>query len=612
MTVGFAFRWALRSALLLLLALFGPITAGTALAGDCAPEARAGWSETEADAWAVLARGEVFDAEAYAPEGPQRRVLRPQVLRAFLTCPTLAGALGQRGVALKGAVVPGVLDLALADVLVRFSCSDCFLAGISAPNAHWHEALVLDRSKVRGALDFDLARFDGEFQAWDLRAGKDLTFNEATVGRGLDLRGLGATGSLKMRNATVGARLRLDGARLAALDLGGSKIGGQAILSGIRIDGRAVLDGMAIGDDLLLRSYEDGPNPVIGAAFDATQVARMNARGESVLNLNNSHIAGRLEIAEATLNGPLSLDAVRVGEDIWLRDCSRVAGPITMPFARIGQNLDFSTTRLHSIDATGSKIQGELRLGAMGSARLTAPVWSEAAEFVLRNVSVAAWVDAADSPANGTSAGRKTCPPPGAEQGANGVEHGRDPWPPRIDVIGFSYDRAGGLGRGVEAQRAESWYVDWLARQQPFSLDPYGRLARFLSDNGREAAADEVRYAGKERQLAESVGLPKTLLFLQKIFVGYGIHTWYVLAWVIGLVLLGSLVFARSPEAKASRMPYCLAYSTEMLLPFVRLRRLHGDVEFAGPTRYYLYLHKFMGWVCGLFFVSALAGLFKV
>lgn len=604
---------ALAGALLLLLVLLGPFAVvfpgRAALAGGCAEQSRAGWSETEAEAWAALARGEVFDAEAYAPERLERRVLRPGFLRDLLTCHELTASLGQTGAAFDGAVVPGVLDLGLSDIAVRFSCTRCYLAGIAAANTHWRQALVLDRSKVRGKLNFDLARFDGELRGRDLEVGGDIALNEVSIGRSLDLRGLDAKGALRMRNAAVDGRLRLDGARLAALDLGGSAVGGQAILSGIRVEERAVLDGMALGDDLLLRSYDKGPKPVVGAAFGEAEIARLIAGGESVLNLNNTRIAGRLEIAEATLNGPVSLDAVRVGEDIWLRDCSRVAGPITMPFARVGQNLDLSTTRLHSIDATGSQIQGELRLGALGSARLTAPVWSEGAEFVLRNVSVAAWVDAADSPVDG----RKTCPPPAAAS-ENGVDHqdGAAPWPPRIDVIGFSYDRAGGLGRGVEGQRNERWYVDWLARQRPFSLDPYGRLARFLSANGRDAAADQVRFAGKERQLAESGGLTKILLFLQKIFVGYGIHTWYVLTWVIGLVLLGSVVFARTPEAKAHRMPYCLAYSAEMLLPFVRLRRLHGDVEFQGSTRYYLYFHKFMGWVCSFFFVSALAGLFKV
>jgi hypothetical protein len=307
-----------------------------------------------------------------------------------------------------------------------------------------------------------------------------------------------------------------------------------------------------------------------------------------------------LEIAHARINGPVILDAIRVEEDIWLRECSLVLGHIQMPFARIGQNFDLSTTVLQSIDATGSTIGGELRLGATGSAQLTAPVWYSMGQMILRNVSVSAWVDSTGSgiPRN------KNCPP------VKSVNDELDPWPPRIDIIGFSYDRAGGLGGGTD--RPQDWYVEWLARQVPFSLDPYRRLADYLLTNGRVAAANQVLYAGKERQLEESEGLTRALLFLQWIFVGYGIRTWYILFWVLGMILLGALVFSRTQEARLRNMPYCLAYSTETFLPFVELRRQHGEIDFAGRTRYYLYLHKLMGWVCSLFFVSALAGLFEV
>jgi len=357
---------------------------------------------------------------------------------------------------------------------------------------------------------------------------------------------------------------------------------------------------MRIGGNLLLRTWRNGPKPEIGGDYSLEDVQGLAQNGEYVVVLNNTTIGGRLEIAHARINGSVTLDAIRVEEDIWLRDCSLVLGHIQMPFARIGQNFDLSTTVLQSIDATGSTIGGELRLGATGSARLTAPVWYPKGRMVLRNVSVSAWIDSTASgiPRN------KNCPP------VKAANYKPDPWPPRIDVIGFSYDRAGGLGGG--ADRPEDWYVEWLARQVPFSLDPYRRLADYLLTNGRVAAANQVLNAGKERQLEESDGLTRILLFLQRTFVGYGIRTWYILAWVLGMIPLGALVFRRTQEARLRNMPYCLAYSTEAFLPFVELRRKHGDIDFAGGTRYYLYLHKLMGWVCSLFFVSALAGLFEV
>ena len=126
------------------------------------------------------------------------------------------------------------------------------------------------------------------------------------------------------------------------------------------------------------------------------------------------------------------------------------------------------------------------------------------------------------------------------------------------------------------------------------------------------AAASQVLYAGKQRQRQSCKGLDCILLYLQWIFVGYGLRTWYIFVWVLGIVALGAAIFARTPEAKGRNMPYCLAYSTEMFLPIVDLRKMHEEIDFVGPTRYYLYLHKLMGWVCSLFFVSALAGLFEV
>ena len=50
----------------------------------------------------------------------------------------------------------------------------------------------------------------------------------------------------------VGEKLKLDGAGLAGLDLGGTQVGGQLILSGIRIGRRATLDRMILRKKPLL------------------------------------------------------------------------------------------------------------------------------------------------------------------------------------------------------------------------------------------------------------------------------------------------------------------------------------------------------------------------
>lgn len=568
-------------------------------AGDCKQDRSESWTPIERAAWLSLVQGEEFDVEQFSPERLDQRVLRAKFLIDIFTCDALSASLSQLGVALKGAIIPETIDLNLIDVPVRFSCTRCIIARIEGIRSRWRMAFVLDDTKLHDGLDFRFAHFDDEFRAQQLYSPSNLILDQAVVSRNLDLMRVQSDGNLSMRDGAVGEKLKLDGASLAGLRLGGTAVGSQLILSGITIGRRAVLDRMKIGGDLLLRAYSNSPKPVVGLEYSVQEIQELVRNGTNVLTLNNSNIGGRLVIAGAHINGPISLDAVRVNEDIWFRDCSFVAGPIEMPFARIGQNFDLSTTVLWSVNATGSVIGGELRLGTTGSTRLTSPVWNSEAKIVLRNVSVSAWVDATDSKIPRDD----NCPP---------IEAAADPWPPKIDVIGFSYDRAGGLGGGLETERPDYWYVEWLDRQEPFSLDPYRRLADFLRNNGRESAAKSVLFAGKENQLGKSGGLTKALLFLQKIFVGYGIYTWYVFTWVIGFILLGGFVFSRTEEARNTKMPFCLAYSTDMFLPFVHLRKMHGELDFRGPVRYYLYFHKFMGWICASFFLGALAGLFEV
>ena len=384
-------------------------TSGQAKAEEigCRANLSSSWSETEKAAWQSLARGEEFDARKFSPDRKEQRVIRPSFIRDILGCEELTESLSWSGIALKGAIIPGVLDFRLLDVPVRVSCEFCLLDKIDGRESRWRRSLILNDSKLHRGLDFVLARFDDEFHAQRLKSQAEIQLDQVSVNRNANFLGMQSLKLLSMRDGHVGEKLKLDGAQLASLNLGGTRIGGQLILSGIRVGKKAVLDRMRIGGDLLLRTWRNGPKPEIGGDYSLKDVQGLVRNGEYVIVLNNTTIGGRLEIAHARIKGPVILDAIRVEEDIWLRECSLVLGHIQMPFARIGQNFDLSTTVLQSIDATGSTIGGELRLGATGSAQLTAPVWYSMGQMILRNVSVSAWVDSTGSgiPRN------KNCPP---------------------------------------------------------------------------------------------------------------------------------------------------------------------------------------------------------
>lgn len=563
-----------------------------------------------------------------------------------LGCPARAAELPPAGLLLNGARIDRLV-LDHHDVGARFACIDCAIGTLTARGSRWRRGLDLTGATVAGAIDLTEAVVDDDFAADGARVldrdGVGIRLDRARFARSvamagarlaaplsarstriaedlraeglataaLDLAGASIGGALELGGAVaafqldltgaqiggtaaldriatdavidgvdlvVGGRLRLDEAVAPGIALGHARIGGDLDLSGARIAGAALLDKAAIGGDLVMRAA--AAPTAIGAGLAATDVA---------LSLNNATVGGRIDVEGAAFGGGLSLDAIRIAEDLWLRRGSSVAGPIVAVFARIGQNLDLSGSALGDLDATGAKIGGEIRLGRPGAPG-SSPDWRPGSRLVLRNVAAAAWVDPADEDCAGA-----------------------DAWPGSIDVAGFAFDRVGGLGGGDETARERcGTYLDWLSRQQPFSLDPYRRLADYLDVAGRAEAARSVRWAAKERQLGAASGLEWARLALQRVFVGYGIYSYLVFGWMAALSVLGALVFRRAPEAATSPAPLGLLFSIDTLLPFVSFRNVHDQIELHSRFRYYLYFHKFMGWVFALFFVSALGGLFAV
>jgi hypothetical protein len=54
-----------------------------------------------------------------------------------------------------------------------------------------------------------------------------------------------------------------------------------------------------------------------------------------------------------------------------------------------------------------------------------------------------------------------------------------------------------------------------------------------------------------------------------------------------------------------------IGYSFDTLLPLIKLRELHYEIEVAGRQRYYFYIHKIFGWLLGIFVLGAFSGLIK-
>src|SRR5262249_8124757 len=175
-----------------------------------------------------------------------------------------------------------------------------------------------------------------------------------------------------------------------------------------------------------------------------------------------------------------------------------------------------------------------------------------------------------------------------------------DAWPADLDVRGFTY-RALPEDSGASDDRTTECRPDvfqcWFAKQKSFSPQPYEQLALVFQNQGRDDEARAIRYAGQERERSESRGFRYAWLTTLDRAIGYGHHIERALVWSIGLVVLGAIVLRISGEGPKHGLPVGLSYSFDMLLPIIKLRDAHYQIDLAGWPRYYFYVHKVAGFV---------------
>jgi hypothetical protein len=136
--------------------------------------------------------------------------------------------------------------------------------------------------------------------------------------------------------------------------------------------------------------------------------------------------------------------------------------------------------------------------------------------------------------------------------------------------------------------------------------------ALVFQNHGQADDARAIRYDGRERERGESEGLLRyAWLTTLNWVIGYGHHIERALGWTIGLVILGAIVLRISGEGPKHGLPVGLSYSFDMLLPVIKLRDAHYQIDLVGWPRYYFYAHKIAGFVLASFLVAGISGLTK-
>jgi len=404
----------------------------------------------------------------------------------------------------------------------------------------------------------------------------DLLLMECSFDQGVDLRGLHLEGMLSLQGSNIHGSVNLSLVSAKSINFSGaSTVDGtinmnQAVApDGINLDALTVHGLLMFGEARLGLLWLQG------------------ARVDRMLYLGDADISGAITMREVEVKGDLQMPKLKFSS-INLKN-ARIAGDVSFEGAR-------PSSRTSRVDLSGARMERALVLGSSSTnprAKPYGPVpWKDAEVLDLRNAYVRDMHD-----------GIKPCDESDCA----------DTWPRRLELTGFVYDQLGPFDEGNTSDMSERptwWWTEWLARQRPYSPQPYEQLASVLSKLGYRDRAREILYESKDRERKETTSRSeRVVLSLQRAFIGYGYYPYYSLWWVLGFVVLGALVLRVSGEGAANHMPFGIAYSLDMLLPVIRLREAHYEIELRGWPRYYFYGHKLMGYVLASFVVAAVGGL---
>ena len=262
------------------------------------------------------------------------------------------------------------------------------------------------------------------------------------------------------------------------------------------------------------------------SSFTKVDAYSMRIGGNLLMN-NHASFTDEVSLVDTNVGGNVEMDHAHFAKEVFaegldihgrllMNDSASFRAEVDLVGAKIGY-LDLGTAAATRIDLS-SVIGGELKLNDLNwSCRgcraphhwdLSDPAWQTASSgeedalptLVLRNAHFETFQDSSNA------------------------------WPPRMDLEGFRYDRLGGLtgtGKDDMRQRTSREWINWLARDPIFSPQPYTQLAAVLTAAGRRDTAEAVLYAGRGRELDESLARGRFPAWLWLSFysavAGYGI-----------------------------------------------------------------------------------------
>jgi cytoskeletal protein CcmA (bactofilin family) len=486
-----------------------------------------------------------------------------ELIRELVLGPAEPGS----AIRIRGARIDGELSLAYLEARVPILLERCELT--DPPVLYWSRLgyLSLQESRMPGIVASD-ARLDGHLRLTRAVLDGELRLRGATITGGLLLDGALLTNAGEQ--AVQGERLHVAG-DLVATD---ARVVGEVVLEHAEIEGRLSMDGA--------RLVAPG-----GQALSATNIRltggvfgrRMTVEGE--VNLRDSTVGGAVVLSWARLANPTGV-ALRLSRSVnggvFLGDV-RADGEVRMHGARINHGLSVAGAALRNpggvaLDGDAMRVDGDIeadRLVADGMMRLRGAI---AAGTVRLAGSVVGAGGGEGLDATGLQAREldlRFARPPGGQVDLAHAQVGilRDApesWPARLRLGGLTY----------QTLLPPDGRLAWLARGvDEYLPQPYEQLAKLYQGYGDDNEARAVRLAQYRRRRDTQPWPGRAWGWLQDVTVGYGYKPGRAVAWLVALLLLGTVFFGVDhpspvgPGTPPAFNPFL--YALDVLLPIVDL-----------------------------------------
>ena len=440
--------------------------------------------------------------------------------------------------------------------------------GVNIVGARFTETINLENAELEHPFGLQDSLLEKDVNLIRVRSKSPMGLARSHVAGTLDMYELELSGDLIIQNANLGY-VRLQLAHVGVLDLSGSKVTGTLDMSSVQV-----------GGGLFMRDKDEFADVVLRATHVGGQLSLNGSKVTGKLKMSGLQVVSGLFMRDKAEFADVDLTGVHVSGQLVLNG-SKVAGYFNCYGLDVEQQVFMGAEFDGRVDCVIVKIKGDLYLYGQfkkdvdfsgadidGGLHLQSAQWADGVTLVLRDAKVLGTI-------------------PGLA----------DAWAPKLDLDGFTYRSAG----------AADQFENWFGRLDHYAPQPYEQLASVIQSQGHGALATAIRYSSRERERSEATDGAWVWLTTLKWLIGYGYYPYYAMGWAIGLVIVGALVLRISRDGP----PDIISYSFDMLLPIIRLRESHYQVDLTTWARYYFYFHKIMGYVLASFLLAGLAGLTK-